>query len=167
MPVATLPLEANWTAMIEHVRDHVIPAAMSLLPERMDTPPARVMLLAIGLQESRFLHRKQINGPARGFFQFEMGGVSGVARHHASKDHLRGVCDALHYDVGEVYGPIADNDTLACAVARLLLWTHPKALPVNAADGWAYYIELWRPGKPKIHTWAGFYEQARSIIHEQ
>ena len=28
------------------------------------------MLLAIGLQESRFVHRRQIGGPACGFWQF-------------------------------------------------------------------------------------------------
>jgi hypothetical protein len=149
--------------MIPHVRDHVIPAAMSLLPERMDTPPARIMLLAIGLQESRFTHRKQVRGPARGFWQFEAGGVNGVARHHASKDHLRGVCDALRYDTGEVYGAIADNDTLAACVARLLLWTHPAPLPTNAADGWAYYLNLWRPGKPHPETWPAFYAQASDL----
>lgn len=151
-------------AMIEHVRDHVIPAAMSLLPANMDTPPARVMLLAIGLQESRFIHRKQVRGPARGFWQFETGGVSGVARHHASKDHLRGVCDALRYDAEGVYGTIADNDTLACAVARLLLWTHPEPLPVNAQSAWEYYIDLWRPGKPHRGTWDGFYAEASRNI---
>jgi hypothetical protein len=150
--------------MIEHVRAHVIPAAMSLLPERMDTPPARVMLLAIGLQESGFAHRKQVRGPARGFWQFEMGGVNGVARHHASRDRLRAVCDALRYDVGEVYGSIADNDTLACAVARLLLWTHAKPLPTNAPNAWDYYIDLWRPGKPHRETWDAFYAEASRNI---
>ena len=35
---------------------------------------ADVLLLAIGLQESRFEHRQQIGGPARSFWQFERGG---------------------------------------------------------------------------------------------
>ena len=52
----------------------VIIPGLKLLPPKFDTPEARVMMLAIGMQESRFLHRKQIGGPARGFFQFEEGG---------------------------------------------------------------------------------------------
>ena len=53
------------------------------------------MLLAIGLQESRLTHRRQIGGPARGLWQFERGGgVAGVLRHAASRDHALSVCDA-------------------------------------------------------------------------
>jgi hypothetical protein len=44
--------------------------AAKLLPF-MDSPKARVLSAAIGHQESRFIHRRQINGPARGFWQFE------------------------------------------------------------------------------------------------
>lgn len=149
--------------MIEHVAVHVIPAAMSLLPLKMDTPPARVMLLAIGLQESRFMHRKQIGGPARGFWQFEGGGVNGVARHDASKTHLGAVCQMLRYKTPEVFGAIADNDILACAVARLLLWTHPDRLPTNADDAWTYYLGLWRPGRPHRNTWDAFYAEASRL----
>ena len=64
--------------LVEVLRTNVLPG-MALLPDRMDTPEARVMMLAIGLQESRFVHRRQIKGPARGFWQFEQGGgVIGV-----------------------------------------------------------------------------------------
>ncbi|WP_185950009.1 hypothetical protein [Bordetella trematum] len=46
--------------------------ALALLPPGMDTPAARVMLLSIGLHESRFLHRRQLgNGPARGLWYCE------------------------------------------------------------------------------------------------
>lgn len=51
-----------------------IEPALRLLPPAMDTVKARVMLLAIGLQESAFAARRQAgNGPARGFWQFELG----------------------------------------------------------------------------------------------
>ncbi|OMG90710.1 hypothetical protein [Achromobacter xylosoxidans] len=46
------------------VTDAINPT-LALLPAAMDTPAARVMLLAIGLQESRFVRRRQIGGPAR------------------------------------------------------------------------------------------------------
>ena len=52
--------------MLELARTYTLPAALSLLPPRMDTPLARRYVLAIALQESRFEHRRQIGGPARG-----------------------------------------------------------------------------------------------------
>lgn len=153
--------------MIEHIRDHVFPAAFSLLPETMDSPEARVMLLAIGLQESRFKHRQQIGGPARGFWQFEKGGgVKGVLSHYASAPHALTAWFALNYTLSsaEAYDAIEHNDTLACVFARLLLWTLPQRLPTTAEDGWAQYLDAWRPGKPHPATWPAFYEQASRTI---
>ncbi|WP_343718879.1 hypothetical protein [Achromobacter dolens] len=151
------------------VADAIIPA-LALLPAGMDTPAARVMLLAIGLQESRFVHRRQIGGPARGFWQFEKGtrasrgGVWGVYLHPASKDRLAALCKArsVSCDPDAIYAALEYDDVLAAGVARLLLWTDPKALPaVGDADaGWALYLRTWRPGKPHPHTWPDLYRQA-------
>ncbi|GAB1830120.1 hypothetical protein [Achromobacter xylosoxidans] len=151
-----------------------ITPALSLLPAAMDTPAARVMLLAIGLQESRFTHRQQIGGPARGFWQFEKGtrasrgGVWGVFLHPASKDHLAVLCNArsVAYDPDAIYAALEYDDVLAAGVARLLLWTDPKALPaVGDADaGWALYLRTWRPGKPHPHTWPDLYRQAAAEV---
>src|SRR5690606_35531315 len=67
---------------LDVVVEQAIWPAYALLPSRMDSDRATVMLLAIGLQESRFEHRRQIKGPARGFWQFERGGgVRGVMTH--------------------------------------------------------------------------------------
>lgn len=44
-----------------------IDEALQLLPRKMDSKEARLMLLAIGYQESRFQHRRQLVGnPPRG-----------------------------------------------------------------------------------------------------
>ncbi|WP_322786536.1 hypothetical protein [Advenella kashmirensis] len=59
---------------LQQVSDQLIDTSMQLLPARMDSAQARVMLLAIGLQESRFTHTHQIGGPAHGYWQFESGG---------------------------------------------------------------------------------------------
>ncbi len=86
--------------MLDQIMDDALRPAMALLPARMNTPAADCMLLAIGLQESRFVHRRQIGGPARGFWQFEKGtrasrgGVWGVFLHAASRDHLATLCKA-------------------------------------------------------------------------
>lgn len=150
--------------------DTAITPALALLPARMDTAEARVMLLAIGLQESRFTHRQQIGGPARGFWQFEKGtrasrgGVWGVCLHAASKGHTAALCKArsVACDPDAIYAALEYDDVLAAGVARLLLWTDPKVLPaVGDADaGLALYLRTWRPGRPHPHTWPDLYRQA-------
>lgn len=142
-----------------------IEPALALLPAKMDTPAARVMLLAIGLQESRFLHRRQIGGPARGFWQFEKGGgVRGVLTHASTREHAQAVCKARGVlgTADAVYETLGKDDVLAAAFARLLLWSDPKALPpINAeAAAWAVYQRTWRPGKPHSHTWPELYSRA-------
>ena len=67
--------------MIGHILAHTLPAAYSLLPAEMESAEATALLLSIGLQESQFTHRRQVGGPARGFYQFELSGVQGVLRH--------------------------------------------------------------------------------------
>ncbi|WP_026382774.1 hypothetical protein [Achromobacter xylosoxidans] len=155
------------------VSDAINPA-LALLPAGMDTPAARVMLLAIGLQESRFVHRRQIGGPARGFWQFEKGtrasrgGVWGVYLHQASKDRLAALCKArsVSCDPDAIYAALEYDDVLAAGVARLLLWTDPKALPPvgDATASWALYLRTWRPGKPHPHTWPDLYRQAAAQV---
>lgn len=164
--------------MIEIVARHLMPAALALLPADMNTPAARAMLLAIGLQESRFRHRRQIinggsrPGPAAGFWQFERGGgVRGVMKHEATRGHAIAVLRSLRYDrlaeavsfqMADIHGAIENNDVLACAFARLLLWTLPDTLPGRGEQGraWAQYLDAWRPGKPHPATWADFYTEA-------
>jgi hypothetical protein len=148
---------------------HILPAALALLPPRMDTPEARAMLIAIGLQESKFQHRRQVQGPARGYWQFEQGGgVAGVVTHPASNGYALAACDMLDYSpvVSVVYPALADNDILACAFARLLLWTLPGALPtITQPDkGWAQYIAAWRPGRPHVETWIGCWARAWGVV---
>lgn len=143
--------------------------ALELLPKKMDTPAARVMLLAIGLQESRFQHRRQIGGPARGFWQFEQGGgVRGVLRHHASSELADKVCYVCNVPPteGAVYDALDNDDILACCFARLLLWTDPKPLPAvgDEVASWELYLRTWRPGKPHRHSWPGLYLSAASEV---
>lgn len=153
--------------MIEILQRHVIPAAFSLLPPEMASRPSLAMLLAIGLQESRCLHRTQIGGPALGFWQFEQGGgTKGVLTHPQTQAPSRQVLRALRYgdlsDPEEVHPLLAHNDILAAAFARLLLWTLPGPLPrpeeFDAA--WGQYIAAWRPGEPHRQTWDSLYDEA-------
>ncbi len=153
--------------LTEIVREAINPA-LSLLPPRMTSDAAMVELLAIGLQESRFEYRRQIKGPARGFWQFERGGgVRGVMRHSASRPHAYTLCNArgIPFDEATVYRSLEMDDVLAAGFARLLLFTDPNPIPENDPQaGWDYYVRNWRPGKPHRQTWDAFYVQASAFV---
>ena len=91
--------------------------ALRILPSRMDSPEARVMLLSIGLQESRLHYRRQIGGPARGLWQFELGtkesrgGVWGVYLHAASRYWLQSLCEAFGCDFEPRATPAASTSS--------------------------------------------------------
>lgn len=142
----------------------VYKAAAALLPPRLDSQQAWAMLFAISMQESRLDERRQIGGPARSFWQFELGGIRGVLTHRASQPLIRSVLDRLdyNYDPQTSYVAIEHNDVLAFAYARCLLWTLPGALPERqeTEKAWAQYIDAWRPGKPHRSTWDALYKKA-------
>lgn len=137
---------------LSHIRRSAIEPALLLLPAKMSSPQAECMLLAIGLQESRFVHRRQIKGPARSFWQAELGGgmVHGVLRHHLTGRFAVAACDARGVaPVNEqVYAAIEFDDVLAAALARLLLWSDPGKLPgkSDTEGAWQLYLRTWRPG---------------------
>lgn len=132
--------------------------------------PLSVLLLAIGLQESRLIHRAQIlnnggKGPARGPWQFERGGgTRGVLRHDASHDNALILCKARNVvpDSATVWAALEYDDILAAGFARLLLWTDPRPLPAvgEVQAAWDYYDRNWQPGKPHRGTWDRLYVQA-------
>lgn len=145
--------------------------ALAMLPGHMDSPQSRVMLLAIGLQESRFEHRRQMgNGPARGFWQFEQGGgVKGCVNHAASAPYLRQLCTArgVAFNAPAIWLAIEHDDVLAAGLARLLLFTDPYKLPAVTDQGgaWELYADrCWRPGKPHPETWPKYHAQARAFV---
>jgi hypothetical protein len=153
--------------------------AHALLPDRMDTPEARVLSLAIALQESRGTERRQLvmrggrlvpEGPAKGLHQGEMTGglCTGIRKHPATRAHVADVLRARKVENSPraIWDALEHDDVLSFALARLLLWSEPGALPaigdVDAA--WRYYLRAWRPGKPHLHTWAECYRVAREAL---
>lgn len=164
------------TAHLATIHRDIVGPGLRLLPPSMGSRDAKVMLLAIGLQESRFTARLQRpirtgapNGPARGFWQFERGGgVKGVMTHSASAAYARIVCfgRGVEFKAMPVWSALAEDDLLACAFARLLLFTDPRPLPkLGDEDGaWSYYVANWRPGKPHRQTWAKLYGDALAEV---
>lgn len=161
---------------LNEVTKNILSASFKLLPEKFWSKEAYVLLLTIGLQESRFEFRKQLgNGPARGFWQFEEGnaksraGVWGVMNHKASQPYMRALC--IHFNLPfttkAVWEALETNDVLACCMARLLLLTDAYKLPaVTDTEGaWKLYAErVWRPGKPHRQTWDAFHKQAQLSV---
>ena len=139
-------------------------ATAALLPPALDSKPAWAMLFAIAMQESRLDARRQIGGPARGFWMFELGGIRGVLQHPASKPLITAVLDRLDYDHAPMtsFDAVQNNDVLAFAYARCLLWTDPRPLPAQQEPeiGWEIYLDCWRPGRPHAGTWNGFFAEA-------
>ncbi|MFB8829040.1 hypothetical protein ACE0DR_05925 [Azotobacter sp. CWF10] len=155
--------------LLSEIRAAAIAPALALLPARMNSPRAEVLLLAIGLQESGLTHRQQIDGPARGLWQFEQGGgVRGVLQHPLSRPHALTICDArgVFPAAPAVYAALEHDDILAAAFARLLLWTDPAPLPAVGEVGaaWDLYLRTWRPGKPHRNRWDSCYAQAMDAL---
>lgn len=161
----------------EVVREAITPA-MEILGMPV-TPQAVVMLLAIGQQESRFIHRRQLVGnpprpvgPAKSFWQGEQGGgmVAGVRTHPATRQ--KAVALYLARGLGAtpanraIWDAIENDDVLAAGLARLLLLSDPKPLPAaeDVQGGWDYYVRTWRPGKPHRATWDAFHHAAQAVV---
>lgn len=135
-----------------------IEEAFKLLPPKMNSHAARVLMAAYGYQETKYATRYQYGGgPARGYWQFELGGaVKGVMTHEASASLARKVCHArgVPFVRATVWAALATDDVLAAAFARLLIYTDPFELPTTSEAAWDMYAKrLWRPGKPHPETW--------------
>lgn len=135
-----------------------IHSAYTMLPTRFNSPLATTMLIAIALQESLIKHRWQVidpknpkkMGPARSFWQFELGGLGGVFRHRASQLHAQSVARQANIkgDPDDVHSVmhLEAYDGVSAAMARLLLWTDAHDLPDTGQEAFDYYQRNWRPG---------------------
>lgn len=161
---------------LTEVTNHGIDPALKLLPPRMDSLPARIQLLATGLQESGFAHRRQISadgtptGPARSFWMGEKGGglVHGVRLHPATKDLAAALYQARQVKPNDlaIWNAIENDDVLAAGLARLLIYTDPYSLPAmgHSQAAWELYARVWKPGRPRRETWDAHYQRALEFV---
>lgn len=161
--------------VLDSIIHTAIDPAFHFLPKEMDSDAARVQLLTIGLQESRFEYRVQKTndpyrpGPARGFWQNERGGVQCVLTNLTTQAHAKALCTArgVPFDAALVHAKLEFDDILAAGMARLFLWADRKPLPGLDADhetAWQCYLRCWNPGHPRRETWDAFHEQARAQV---
>ena len=162
--------------MIELLRNNIMPAALSLLPEKMDSPEARAILVAIALQETALRHRYQVGVPEKGLregkfgfglWQFELPQVGLILRHPVVGPLAQNVLATLVYEPGDppherIHAAMEHNDILQCAFSRLLLW--PDAAPLPKRDdvqgSLATYLRVWKPGRPRPLDWPHNYALA-------
>ena len=148
----------------------------------MGSQEAKVLLLAIALQESGLEYRRQIDSAgnpietlARGWWQFESGGgVKGVMTHPSSDDYAKAICTKFYvpFDQSDLHEALAWNGYLALAWARLLLWTDAAPLPSvgDKEAAFGYYLRNWRPkgwenpSQEKIDRWAKYYPMAVATV---
>lgn len=147
----------------------MLPAAGWLEPlVGVASPPAALVLLgAVAAQESGLVAPVQDGGgPARGWWQFEPAGVDGLLANGISSPLVAQVAGALGLSAssGALWPELVVNDRLAYSLARLLVWTCPRALPAAADEGWEQYLGLWRPGKPRPADWPANWERAAAAI---
>jgi hypothetical protein len=169
-------LELMW-----HLHTWSIPAALSLLPGKMNSMQARAQMLAIGLHESGFIARQQHgtattpgHGPAKSFWQFEKsGGVQELLDTPTTRIILAPICDVLGYPrilAGDLHEAMEHNDTLAAVMCRLLLWKDPRLMPERheSSKGYAIYLARWRPNAAAAtkhaHDWPANFKLAWETV---
>lgn len=128
-----------------------IEAGLALLPGRMNTAAAKVLLYATNRQENPKRLPQQVGGPAVGDYQFEKGGgVKGVLTHKAVRMWTDSCCNerGVAPTLDAVYEALKTDPVLAAALARLLYYTDHQALPFLYEEdrAWALYLRTWRPG---------------------
>ena len=152
---------------------HLVGQTLTGVLSHFDSPLARVALVTIQQQEDPEQRRFQVlsggrKGPARGLWQFEQGGgVRGVMNHPASMAYAKAVCALRGVPWVErvIWERLEFDDTLACAFARLLLWTDPYRLPTSADEAWSLYaLRVWLPGKPHRSTWNPNWDRAVAAV---
>lgn len=147
------------------IRYSVVEPALKLLPERMTSNAARVMLLTVGLYKSRFTYRfltmrgqPYIKAEDRGFWGFSPGLTQKVLDDPSTKDLAVSLCEERAVDPKEAWRFLEIDDVLSAGLARLLLDIHglTENLPASE-DAWSLYVSAWSPIYRNMESWEGFY----------
>lgn len=155
---------------LEQTRAVIRQTYKEVLPGKFNSIEADAMLLTIKVTESGpdFTTRQQKGGPAHGLWQFELAGTAGVIRHSASARYVDTVCYLLGVPVfvQTIYKEFLTNDVLACAFARLLLYTDAAPLPAlhQPLEAAHYYKRTWKPGAYREQDFINNYKQVMDFL---
>ena len=105
--------------MIDQILSDVLPSAYALLPPPMQSDELSALLIAIGLQQSRFMKRRPETASAcRGFWFLEPKHLAEIFRYSVARGPLVQAAHRLRYSVlmmdrAEVLQAVEHNDTLS------------------------------------------------------
>jgi hypothetical protein len=149
----------------------VVVPALALLPPEMDSPSARVQLVAESIQETGLRSRQQLQGPAHGLLQAEQGGsIRAVLSNPLTRSYAATICAMRGVPATEVdvYAALLTDDILAFVFGRLDLYADPHPLPAlgDKQAAWDCYMRVERPGKPRPWDWPNSYSAALAAVQE-
>lgn len=147
----TLPASAK-----DVLADVIVPA-FEHLPSEMDSPEARLIVLATGVQETQYQTRQQVDGPARGLFQAQYNFILDLMHNPASGNHVWNLCGVMGITYGShaMFDALLRDDPFAACMCRLGFWCDPRPLPDvgDVLGAWGAYERVQRPGKPSYTRW--------------
>ncbi|MFZ6045996.1 hypothetical protein ACFW0H_07720 [Pseudomonas sp. CR3202] len=152
------------------IRRTILEPALAMLPPGLGGARAEVMLLAIGLQESGFKHRRPAIGPERGYWRFDPDddNVGAVLRHPATAALAVAVCDEQQVPPIEerVFTALEHDDLLSAVFVRLRLHIEGERLPPvgDVGDAWSLYCRAWRPAELIRRKWDRSYARAMDAL---
>ena len=162
-----LALPASYADVLAEV---IVPG-FTALPSEMDTPEARLIVLATGGVETQFRTREQDGHPAggaNGLFQMQYNCVLDVMHNKASGNLVWNLCGVLGVTYGSnaIFDALLTNDELAACMTRLAYWCDPRPLPQvgDMMGAWDTYERVQRPGKPSHSRWKQCYPQALTAL---
>jgi len=147
----------------------ILPGATIAAAHGLDSPEARLLLMAVAGQESAWAARQQVPvAYAHGYWQEEIEAVQQAFDGRETGPIIRALCEGLDVpdDAATVFEAIVWCDPLAYLVARLTLLPDPEPLPVigDEAAALAYYRRTWRPGSFAPSRWVGRYQAALAAL---
>lgn len=160
----TLKLPTTATTLLHEI----VRPTLDLMPDKYRGARVDVMLLAIAGQESGLRQRRQLLGKmalgkGRGLWQMEPRTAGLVYDNWTDVGLIQKKLGLRYVDWPHW---LESDDRAGCMLARGDLWCNPEPLP-NVDDdqaAWDYYIETWRPGKPRPTDWAANYQAALDAI---
>ena len=155
--------------MLEAILDEIIEPGLALLPPALVSDEAAVLLLATGLQESRFVYRRELGGQGLGFWRLSGSMMTQVLQHPQTARLAQRLCEAAGIEcrARTLHAALEFNDGLAAAFARLLLLSAGQGLPPcgRPEQAWLLYLRLWQPQHPSHLSWAPLYRHACHAVH--
>ena len=128
---------------IDHFREEII---LPTLAEMYDEFPSSIaagnaveLLIGTAIQESRLTYLKQIGGPALGLYQIEPATLSDVYDNYLNsrRDRLE-LIEQMLSPLFSREDQLASNLIYATAIARIIYWRKPGAIP-DTLEGQADY----------------------------